>query len=258
MFYRIMFTCKSNQIFSILRFTTKSTDKVKKISKSKLLERKWENVTKFKLSIILRAFQQTMKTSLYLPLSLSLDDRPLDFSRELFDRCLSFSCLDLDFERVRLDLDRLDLDLDLLLDRDFDLLLRSLDRDLLERDDDRLLDLCLERERLDRDLDLLERRRRPLDLDLERLELRLSFESIPITGSMAADIKLWASLTRDIASSISFWAASLLLACGLTMACVACIILMGLPLISLPCNLKASMMLGCSENSIKTWLVLSD
>lgn len=199
-----------------------------------------------------------MKTTLYLPPSLSLDDRPLDFSRELLDRCLSFSCLDLDFERVRLDLDRLDLDLDLLLDRDFDLLLRSLDRDLLEREDERLLDLCLERERRDRDLDLLERRRRPLDRDRVRLELRLSFESIPITGSIAADIKLWASLTRDIASSISFWAASLLLACGLTMACVACIILMGLPLISLPCNLKASMMLGCSENSINTWLVLSD
>lgn len=35
---------------------------------------------------------------------------------------------------------------------------------------------------------------------------------------MAAEIKLWASFTRVIASSISLWAASLLLAIGLAMA----------------------------------------
>lgn len=39
---------------------------------------------------------------------------------------------------------------------------------------------------------------------------------------------------------------------------MACIIFIGLPLISLSCSLKASMTLGCSENSISTWLVLSD
>jgi hypothetical protein len=41
-----------------------------------------------------------------------------------------------------------------------------------------------------------------------------------MTGSIVADIRFWASLTLDMASSISLWAASLLLAWGLTIACV--------------------------------------
>lgn len=41
--------------------------------------------------------------------------------------------------------------------------------------------------------------------------LLLSLERSPITGSIAAEIKFCASFTRHMASSISRWAASLLL-----------------------------------------------
>lgn len=128
----------------------------------------------------------------------------------------------MDFERDLLDFERdlvfLDREGDRLLDLDLDLRLRSLDFDLRGRDDDlRRLDL----DRLDRDLER-ERLLLPLDRDRDLLELRLSFVSIPITGSIEAFIMFWASLNRDMASSISFWAASLLFACGLMMGCVAC------------------------------------
>lgn len=160
------------------------------------------------------------------------------------------------FDRDRFDLDRerlrdagrfwMDLDLDLL-DRDFDRFRDEWDLDRLRTGDNRFVldsDLFFERlpERLERpferdrflsrDLDRFEprdferfdrereRRRGVRDRDLRRLDTDLSLDdNIPITGSIAADIILWASLTIDMASSISRWAASLLFASGLAIAC---------------------------------------
>lgn len=134
--------------------------------------------------------------------------------------------LRLECERLRdflRDLSRLLVrDLVLVRRRSLDLFLRSRERErFLERD----LLRFLERDRLllplDRDLDL---RLLPLDLDLDLLldldldrPLFLSLDKIPITGSIAADIKFCASFTRVMASSISLCAASLLFACGLSM-----------------------------------------
>lgn len=58
-------------------------------------------------------------------------------------------------------------------------------------------------------------------LDLERDLFSLDEESRnDMTGSMAEAIKFCASFTLLMASSISRWAASLLLVCGFTMATV--------------------------------------
>jgi len=89
--------------------------------------------------------------------------------------------------------------------RERDPLRRSLDPERLERRLD--VERC-ERERLVR-----RSRERERDLDLRLLSLA----SIPITGSMAAEIILCASFTMVIASSISAWAASLDLASGFVM-----------------------------------------
>lgn len=122
------------------------------------------------------------------------------------------------------------------------------ERDLLEREElrrcrdlDRLLrerDECLPRERERREREPLRRSLEPdrleRRLDVERCERerlvrrsrererdrdlrRLSLASIPITGSIAAEIILCASFTMVMASSISAWAASLDLASGLVM-----------------------------------------
>lgn len=75
--------------------------------------------------------------------------------------------------------------------RDRDTLRRSLDPDRLDR--------RLEEERCDRERLVRRSRERDRDLDLRRLSLA----NMPITGSMAAEIMLCASLTMVIASSIS-------------------------------------------------------
>lgn len=118
-------------------------------------------------------------------------------------------------------------------------LLRDLDR--LERDFERFLEeYDLERRSLERDL-VRER---------SRLELLVSLLlSIPMTGSIAAEIMLWASFTIDIASSISFWAASLLFASGFTIGCVEWCTLSRYPRNSEPCIFSAAMILFCSQNS---------
>lgn len=166
-----------------------------------------------------------------LDLDLDLDFlrlRPRLLERErLLDRCLS-----LDLFLWPLDLDRfLDLDLERFLDLDLRLFPRDLDLDLRLRP-------------LDLDRDLL------LECDLD-LPLFLSFDNIPITGSIAADIKFWASLTRVIASSISLCAASFDLACGFSMFTVECPTVRCLPPSSTPFNFNPLMMLVCSENSIR-------
>lgn len=112
-------------------------------------------------------------------------DRRLDLER---DRLLRRECerlCDLDLFRER---DRLERDLDLRLD-----LLR--DR-LLVRERERFRD----RERCDRDRLV----RRSLERERDRERRRLSLASIPITGSIAADIIFCASFTMVMASSISF------------------------------------------------------
>lgn len=107
--------------------------------------------------------------------------------------------------------------------RDLDRLLRDreecLPRDLERRERDTLR-RSLEPERLERRLDVerCERERlvrRSRERDRDRDLRRLSLASIPITGSMAAEIMLCASFTMVIASSISACAASLDLASGL-------------------------------------------
>uniref|UniRef100_A0A1B0G7R0 Uncharacterized protein n=1 Tax=Glossina morsitans morsitans TaxID=37546 RepID=A0A1B0G7R0_GLOMM len=106
---------------------------------------------------------------------------------------------------------------DLLRDRECREWERVLRLDLLR---DRLL--VRERERF-RDLERWERERlvrRSRERDLERDRLLLSFASIPITGSMAAEIMFCASLTIVMASSISFCAASFDFASGFIMASV--------------------------------------
>lgn len=94
------------------------------------------------------------------------------------------------------------------LDRDR-LLLLVLDGDRLLLDFERFLfDGLLERDFFEPffDLDLFDLER-DLDLDLDRVRRRLadfSFEErMPMTGSIAADIIFCASLTMDMASSIS-------------------------------------------------------
>lgn len=163
-------------------------------------------------------------------------------------------------ERDRLalrDLDRRDRDVrEALRRRDRDRLRRSRDLERFERERERLLrrerDRLRERERL-RECECLERERdrfdllrdrfdlvleRDLRLDRERCERerearrsrererdperrRLSLANMPITGSIAAEIILWASFTIVIASSISAWAASLLFASGFEIESVA-------------------------------------
>lgn len=107
--------------------------------------------------------------------------------------------------------------------RDLDRLLRDreecLPRDLERRERDTLR-RSLEPERLERRLDVerCERERlvrRSRERDRDRDLRRLSLASIPITGSMAAEIMLCASFTMVIASSISACAASFDLASGL-------------------------------------------
>jgi len=109
--------------------------------------------------------------------------------------------------------------------RDLERLLRERDeclpRDLERRDRDTLR-RSLEPERLERRLDVercerdrLVRRSRERDRDLDLR--RLSLASIPITGSMAAEIILCASFTMVMASSISACAASFDFASGLVM-----------------------------------------
>lgn len=78
-----------------------------------------------------------------------------------------------------------------------------------------------------------------------------------MTGSMAAEIILCASLTRVIASSISRCAVSLLLAVGLAMACVEWYTWILLPASSLPFSFSPAMMLLCSANSTSAYLLLS-
>lgn len=145
----------------------------------------------------------------------------------------------MDLDRFDLDLDRLVLDLDRLRDEwDLERLRTGDNRFVLDGDRfferlperrerpferDRFLSRDFERfeprdlERFDRER---ERRRgvRERD-DLRRLDTDLSLDdNIPITGSIAAEIILWASFTIDMASSISRWAASLLFASGLAIA----------------------------------------
>lgn len=129
-------------------------------------------------------------------------------------------------------LDRRDLERDLwrlrepLRRRDGELRRRSFDLERLERERERRR--WRDRERRWRERDLLrdlERRLRPRERERdfrlrEPLLLRLSLDSMPIIGSMAAEMRLCASFTRDIASSISFCAASLLFASGFAIACV--------------------------------------
>lgn len=206
-----------------------------------------------------------------------LDDLDLDFDRDLrdfdFERLLRerdlllrrgddrFFERSFDLDRERLDLDLRDLELDrcrpreLLLRREGDFRRRSFERERLECDRD--LRRCRERDRLclerDRFRDL-ERRLRPLDRDRdfllrEPLLLRLSFDSMPIIGSIAADIKLCASLTRDIASSISFCAASLLFASGFAIAWVEWQSFIGFSASILPFSCRADTTLDCSDSS---------
>lgn len=173
----------------------------------------------------------------FLFLSFDLDLERLDLDRkknsnQFLVRVIFMNTRQVNVEKQCAYLERRDLDRErcrpreLLLLRDGELRLRSFERErLLERERDLLR--CLERDRLCLDRErFLERERLLLPRDLERdfrlrepLRLRLSFDNIPIIGSMAADIKLCASFTLDMASSISFCAASLLLASGLAMAC---------------------------------------
>jgi len=72
---------------------------------------------------------------------------------------------------------------------------------------------------------------------------------MPIIGSIAAEIRLCASFTRDIASSISFCAASLLFASGLAIACVEWNSLIGRSANCFPFSSNAAITAACSDSS---------
>uniref|UniRef100_A0A1A9UH16 Uncharacterized protein n=1 Tax=Glossina austeni TaxID=7395 RepID=A0A1A9UH16_GLOAU len=188
----------------------------------------------------LRNFESTLDLVLLTSISSFLDFRSAGVRERFFDEEEDeddILFVDFRFERptslLRLERERTEADREeeRLLRRERD---RLRERDLLRdrecREWERVLRLDLLRERLlvrererFRDLERWERERlvrRSRERDLERDRLLLSFASIPITGSMAAEIMFCASLTIVIASSISFCAASFDFASGFIMASV--------------------------------------